>query len=153
MKKKDIEWIRASSSMPIVSNVVEIDGRGYLDGGISDSIPLKFFEDKGYDKNIVITTQPYDYVKPEVKKKKAMKIALKKTPAIYDAMMKRHLMYNEEVRYIKEKEKEGDVLVIRPKDTLPINRISHDPDEMTLVYNIGRDIAEENIEKIKEYLG
>ena len=151
INRETMEWIRASSSMPLVSKVVEIDGHGYLDGGISDSIPLKFFESIGYDKNIVVTTQPEDYRKPAISKPKAMKIALKKYPAVFEAMSHRHEMYNEQVDYILQKEAEGEILVIRPKNALPIDRISHDPDEMTFVYNIGREVATEMLPKIKEF--
>ncbi|MCR5629310.1 patatin family protein [Eubacterium sp.] len=151
VNKETMEWIRASSSMPLVSKVVEINGHGYLDGGISDSIPLKFFESIGYDRNIVITTQPEDYRKPPISKEKAMKVALKKLPAVFEAMKHRHEMYNAQVDYILQKEAQGEILVIRPRNTLPIDRISHDPDEMTLVYNIGREVATEMMPQIKKF--
>ena len=57
------DWIRASASMPLVSKIVEIDGKKLLDGGMADSIPLKFFESIGYDRNVVVLTQPADYRK------------------------------------------------------------------------------------------
>ena len=57
----NFEWIRASASMPIVSNIVEIDGTKLLDGGVADSIPIRYFESIGYDKNVVILTQPRGY--------------------------------------------------------------------------------------------
>ena len=60
-----LEWVRASASMPLVSRIVEVGGRQMLDGGISDSIPLQYFQSIGYNKNLVILTQPRDYVKKE----------------------------------------------------------------------------------------
>jgi len=152
VNKESMEWIRASSSLPIVSKIVEIDGKGYLDGGISDSIPLKFFEEQGYDRNVVITTQPIDYRKPPMKKKKAIKVALKKWPKVYEKLENRHNMYNEQVEYILKKEEAGEVFVIRPTCALPIGRVSHDPDEMTLVYNIGREVGEKNLEALLGFL-
>ncbi|MCI6882292.1 MAG: patatin family protein, partial [Lactobacillus johnsonii] len=62
-KEADLQWIRASSSIPVFARPVEIGSRKYWDGGISDSIPIKFFEKIGYDKNVVILTQPLSYRK------------------------------------------------------------------------------------------
>ena len=142
-KTEDIEWIRASASMPLVSRPVEIDGGVYLDGGISDSIPLKFMEDQGYDKILVIETQPYDYVKGKQKYMPLVRWMLRKYPNMIKAMEDRYIMYNEEKRYIREKEARGEVLVVRPKEPLAINPIENDPSEIERVYNHGRERGEE----------
>lgn len=148
-----LEWIRASASLPLVSNVVEIDGYKLLDGGITDSIPLKFFCDNSYDKNIVILTQPKDYLKTKNQLMPLVKKVLKKYPGIVEAMSNRHIMYNKAVEYVTEKERAGFAFVIRPETTLPAGRVDMKPDKLWETYNIGRQIAEKNIEKIKEYLG
>lgn len=148
-----MQWIRASASMPLVSQVVEVGGYKLLDGGISDSIPLKFFEEKGYDKNIVILTQPEGYVKGKNKLVGLMKIALRKYPAVVETMKKRHIVYNETTDYIKQRELKGEVLVIRPETDLKIKRTEKEPEELRRVYEKGRAVAEKMLPQIKEYLG
>lgn len=136
--RKDIKWIQASASMPLVSRPVEIDGGVYLDGGISDSIPLKFMEEKGYDKILVIETQPREYVKGKQKYMPLVRLMLKKYPGMIKAMEDRYLMYNEEKRYIREKEEKGEIDVIRPLEPLNISAIEKDPKELERVYQLGR---------------
>ncbi len=141
--EEDLEWIKASASMPLVSRLVKIDGGVYLDGGTSDSIPLKFMEDKGYDKILVIETQPKDYIKGPQKYMPLIRLLLRKYPNMVKCMEDRHLMYNEEKRYIREKEARGEVFVIRPKAPLRINPIEKDPNEIERVYKLGREAGEE----------
>lgn len=147
-----MEWIRASASMPLVSRMVELEGRKYLDGGIADSIPLQYFESIGYDKNIVVLTQPIDYVKSPNKLLPLMKLKLKKYPNLLKTIAERHNVYNETSRYIRNREKEGAVLVIRPEAPLPVGRVEHDPKKLRLAYELGRRAAERRIDEIKAYL-
>ncbi len=148
---EDINWIRASASMPIVSRPVEIDGGIYLDGGTADSIPLRFMEDKGYEKILVIETQPGDYVKGKQKYMPLLKYTFRKYPNMIKALEDRDIMYNEEKRYIREREKSGDVLVIRPKEALNISPIEKHPEELERVYKLGRE-AGDNILKKETWL-
>ena len=145
------DWIRASASMPLASKVVELEGMKVLDGGVSDSIPLEFFESIGYEKNVVILTQPDGYVKEHIKLMPLMRIALRRYPKMIEAMDKRHLMYNKELVYVYEAEKAGCAFVIRPDEPLPIGHFSHDPEEMQRVYDIGREMGEGYIEEIKKF--
>ncbi len=140
---EDIEWIRASASMPLVSRPVKINGGEYLDGGTSDSIPLKFMEKQGYDKILVIETQPADYVKPKQKYMGLIRFVFRKYPKMIRAIEERYIMYNKEKQYIKEREKKGDILVIRPKESLNISPVEKHPEEIERVYNLGRREAEE----------
>jgi predicted patatin/cPLA2 family phospholipase len=82
-----------------------------------------------------------------------MRIGLRKYPQMIEAMDKRHLMYNQELEYVRQAEREGRCLVIRPDEKLPIGHISHDPEEMQRVYDIGRQKGEEYIEQIKKFFG
>ena len=148
---EDLLWIQASASMPLVSRFVEIEGGLYLDGGTSDSIPLKFMEDKGYDRNLVIETQPVDYIKGPQKFMPLVRLMLGKYPEMVHSMEVRHLMYNQEKRYIREKEKNKEVLVIRPKAPLNINPIEKNPDEIERVYQLGREAGEEKLSEIREF--
>lgn len=146
------DWVRASASMPVVSRAVELDGMKLLDGGITDSIPLKFFESIGYLRNIVILTQPRDYVKHPNKAMPLIKISLRKHRGAVEAMMRRHVMYNEQTSYVAMAENEGRCLVIRPDSKLPIGHISHDPEEMQRVYDIGRETGLRHVEAMKKFL-
>lgn len=146
------DWIHASASMPLVSNIVEIDGLKLLDGGMSDSVPLKYFESIGYDKNIVILTQPDSYIKKKDSLLPLIKIVYKKYPGIVNAMKKRHIMYNETIEYIRQKEKSGEILVIRPSEALPISRVEKDPDNLQKAYDIGVKLCSERIDEIKDFL-
>ncbi len=152
VRGENIEWVRASASLPLVSRIVEIDGYKLLDGGISDAIPLKYFQGIGYDKNIVILTQPEDYRKKENGLKSVFRAALKKYPKLIYAMEQRHIMYNDALDYIKAEEKKGNTLVLRPKEKLPIKRTSKDPKLLQKAYDLGRELAIERIEEIKEFM-
>lgn len=145
------EWIRASASMPLASKVVELGGRRLLDGGVADSIPLEYFESQGYDRNIVILTQPQGFVKEPNKLMPIMRIALRKYPDMIRAMAERHVMYNKELAYVAKAEKAGRCLVIRPEGKIPIGHISHDPEEMRHVYELGRQVGEKYMDSIKSF--
>ena len=145
------EWIRASASMPLVSKVVELQGRKLLDGGVADSIPLEYFESIGYERNVVILTQPKGYVKKPNKLLPLMRIALRKYPKMIKALEQRHIMYNHELDYVAKAESEGRCVVIRPEEKIPIGHVSHDPEEMRHVYEIGRAVGERYVEQIKEF--
>jgi len=142
------EWIRASASMPLASRVVTIGTQKLLDGGVSDSIPLVYHEHIGYHRNVVILTQPLGYQKHPSKLLPLMRIALRKYPNMVKAMERRHLMYNEELSYVANAEREGRCLVIRPDEKIPIGHVSHDPDRMRLVYETGRRVGERYIDRI-----
>ena len=149
---EDLTWIRASASMPIASKVVETTDYKLLDGGISDSIPLKYFEDLGYNKNVIILTQPKGYIKKPTKALPFIKVFLKDYPNVYKTMQNRHNDYNDTIKIIEEKEKNGDVLVIRPPEKLPVGRVEHNPEKLQLAYDIGRETALKQLEEIKEFV-
>ena len=146
------DWVRASASMPMVSRPVPLEGKKLLDGGVADSIPLEFFERQGYERNVVILTQPEGYKKKHNKLMPLLRIALREYPNMVEALDQRHLMYNTQLEYVKKREQEGKILVIRPKENLKIGHISHDPEEMQAVYDRGLVAAQENIEAIKRFL-
>ena len=145
------DWVRASASMPVVSNVVEIDGYKLLDGGMADSIPLQYFENQGYNKNVVILTQPEGYIKKASKAMPLIRLALRKYPAVVEAMKNRHIMYNNQLKYVKEAENRGEILVIRPEKPIPIGHICHNPEQMQAAYDMGREHGEKYLEKIRNF--
>lgn len=150
--EEGLEWMRASASMPLVSKIVKVSGKELLDGGIADSVPLEFFINKGYDKNLVVLTQPKGYVKKKNSLIPLIKITLRKYPKLIKAMSNRHIIYNNQTQYTENAEKEGKAFVIRPKESLPIGRLEKNPETLRKVYNLGREQALESLDKIKEYL-
>ncbi len=146
------DWIRASASMPLASKVVALEGMKVLDGGVADSIPLSYFESIGYERNVVILTQPEGYVKEHNQLMPFMRMALRKYPRMIEALDKRHIMYNAQLEYVRQAEREDRCLVIRPEESLSIGHISHDPDDMQRVYDIGRSAGEKHLAAIRNFL-
>ena len=147
-----MEWLRASASMPIISKPVVIGDYEMLDGGIADSIPLRYFESEGFKKNIVILTQPKGFKKKLTKLMPVFKATMRKYPAIIEGMSRRHLMYNRELEYISQQQMAGKCLVICPSDTLPIGRTSLNAKKMQHVYDMGRKAGEDNLEAIRKFI-
>ena len=131
------EWIRASASMPVVARPVPLDGSWHLDGGLSDGIPLRYFESIGYDRNLVITTRPPGYRKIPSWKRLLASPFLLRWPAVRRVIATRPARYNATLDYIKSRAAAGAAFVISPKEPLPISRTCHDPDRMRRVYEIG----------------
>lgn len=150
--RQELEWIRASASMPFVSRIVEADGLKLLDGGISDSIPLRFMESRGYDRNVVVLTQPRDYEKKPNRTLPMIKVKYRKYPELIKAVAERHNMYNSQLKYIRRAEQEGRTFVIAPPEKLPIGHLEHDPDVLREVYRIGRKAATERLDEIRLFL-
>ena len=148
--EKDLKWMQASASMPVVSRPVSVDGYVLLDGGISDSVPYRYMEELGYRHNLIILTQPESYRKS--KASPVMKLLLRKYPAIAKAMEVRHEMYNRQMEEIKEREQSGEAFVIRPSEPLGISRTERDPDMLERVYRIGRGCAESALPELKRFL-
>ena len=149
---EDIEWMRASASMPLVSRVVRLDGMELLDGGIMEAVPLHFMEEQGYDRNIVILTQPLGYVKKKNELMPLIRLMLRKYPKLVEAMATRHERYNRQTEEIERREKAGELLVLRPPEALGISRTEKNPDELERVYRIGRSEAERRLTEIRNFL-
>lgn len=149
---EDMLWLRASASMPIVSTPVLIDGRRYLDGGIADSIPLKRFEDMGYEKNVVILTQPRDFVKPKQNHTALLKRSLRNFPKAYDDLMKRHVTYMEERMYVEKRVREGKALAVYPPKALDIPSVCHKPEELMRVYLEGVKTGKQVLPALQAFL-
>ena len=133
-----LEWFRASASMPLVSKPVELDGKKLLDGGMSDSIPLKFFQSLGYEKNIVVLTQPKGYRKKSSSFDSLFKYFHRDYPKIAETMINRPAMYNAEIEYVEAQAVLGKTLVIYPDEKLEIGRMEQNRDKMYQVYELGR---------------
>jgi len=151
--RKDIIAVRASSSLPLVSRNVKIDGELYLDGGISDPIPVRKSMRDGNRKNVVIMTKEEGYVREPV----GGLLALLKTrylhyPKVYELMRERHLSYNATVQYIEEKQRDGELFVIRPKQKSGVGRIEKDREKMKALYEEGYLDAQNCYSDLLRYL-
>ncbi|MBO7592205.1 MAG: patatin family protein [Bacteroidaceae bacterium] len=147
-----LEWFRATSSMPIVSIPVEIDGMKLLDGGLVDCIPLKHLQSLGYERNIVILTQPKGYQKKPNKMIPLFRLFHHKYPKIAECMKHRHEMYNAQLQYIQEQAAKGNVLAIYPDHPLNIGRIELDEPKLRAIYQHGREKAQSMLEDVKRFL-
>ena len=148
----ELEWLRASASMPLASRIVEVGGRRMMDGGISDSIPLRFMQHIGMKKNVVILTQPRGYIKRQTKAVPMLKAVYKNYPLFVKACSDRHKMYNRELAYIRKAEQSGNTLVIAPPKKLPIGHIEHDEENLQRVYLIGRQVGIEKLKEVRKFL-
>jgi len=146
------EWIRASASMPVVAQPVEVGGRLLLDGGLADSIPLEFMMGRGYDRNVVILTREDGYRKTAEHGLWLMKALLRKYPKVIEALKHRPAMYNRQLQVVKEQERAGNAFVFRPMKPLDVSRTTHDYKEMNRVYQQGRDEALQRLDELKKFL-
>lgn len=145
------DWIRASASMPMVSRVVEVGGFTLLDGGMSDSIPLRFMQGLGYGRNVVILTRPRSYVK-KPSNPALLKIGLRKYPAMIRVMTARHTMYRFQREVVFESERRGETFVLCPDAELDIGRVEHDPGKLRQAYDEGRKVALRELDRIKAFM-
>lgn len=150
--KADLQWFRASASMPLVSRIVDIEGQKLLDGGVSDSIPLSQAISMGCQKNIVILTQPKNYVKKPNKMLPLIKIKYKKYPLFVETMANRHVLYNEQISLVENAENQGNAFVFRPKEPLPVSRTEKDPLNLRQAYEIGRRDCLSKFTGLKDFL-
>ena len=149
---RDMEYFRASASMPVVSRIVEVDGYKLLDGGITDSIPLLSMERRGYPRNVVILTQPLGFVKKKSGMLPLLRVTMRDYPYTIKAMEVRHIRYNRQAAYVRQQELAGSAFVIRPPHSLDISRTEHDPAELRRVYDIGRAEIESRLTEMKAFL-
>ena len=148
---EEIEKIRASASMPFCSRIVDIDGKKYLDGGISDSIPVRAAMEMGYDKLIVVLTQPADYVKGPMNER-LIRAYYRKYPNLVNTLVNRHATYNAQSEDVKQLEAEGKVFVLRPKEKLRIDRLEKKPERLKAVYELGLEDTNARMKALADYL-
>lgn len=149
---EDMDWFRASASMPVFSRPVRIRNYTLLDGGISDSIPLRFMEKIGYGKNVVVLTQPSDYIKEKQDHMSAIRVLLRKYPHIVSDLAGRHRRYNHQTAYVKHQAAAGTAFVIQPDEPLNIGQTEHDPEELRRVYMTGRRAATKRLDDLRAFM-
>ena len=147
----EIDYMRASASLPYFSRIVEINGGKYLDVGCSDSIPIKAFREMGYGRNIIVLTRHDGYTKKQEHGLLA-RLKYRKYPEFVKALLGLSERYNETLEYIKMLEKNGEVFVIRPSRPLTIGRMEHDPERVRAVYEIGVEDARREMNALAQWL-
>lgn len=148
---EQMEAFRATSSMPIVSKIVEIEGKKYLDGGVSDSIPVQKFIEMGYDKIIVVLTRPLEYRK----KPSSMclfKLFYRKYPKLVERWANRYSEYNQAVEQVIQLNEKQQIFVIRPSKTLKIGRLEKDVNKIQAMYDLGVEDVKNALVRLKSYL-
>lgn len=147
-----LEWIRASASLPMVSRPVNIGGYTLLDGGISDSIPLRYFQQQGYERNVVILTQPLGYRKKPSGVQWLSRLLIRRYPKVVECLAQRHEMYNAQLDYVMQQANEGNTLIIAPPATLPIGRVEQKPEKLRLITRMGREACLRQLDEIRDFL-
>lgn len=150
--RKDIIAVRASSSLPLLSRIVEIDNKKYLDGGISDSIPIRKSIEDGHKKNIVLLTRDINYRKSKNNLMPLLKIKYKKYPNLLKSIKNRHEMYNDTLDFIEEERKSNNAFVIRPKSPVKIGRLEKDKTKLKALYDQGYNDAKDYFNDLLKFL-
>ena len=148
--REQLEVLRASGSMPFVSEIVEFNGSKYLDGAITDSIPLQKALDEGYGKIVVVLTRTENYLK----RKECLPYSLvyRKYPKFVECGKRHFEMYNETLKLVKKHENDGRIVVLRPSLNLKIARVEKNLDKLNAIYNLGVSDCTANLDEIKKYL-
>ena len=149
----DLDAIRASTSLPLVTPVVELNGHLYLDGGIADSVPVEHvLEDAGFDRAIVVLTQDRGYKKSAYEFMPAARARYGEYPYLLDALQTRHERYNEQREHIWAYEDEGRALVLAPQKPVTVKHVEHDAAKLLDLYIQGRQETARQLGAIKEFL-
>lgn len=138
--KRIIDIVRASSSLPYVCPIAEVDGVKMLDGGIADSLPIERARSLGYDNNVVVVTRNKGYRKSN-KPSFVPPFAYAKYPALREALRRRNMEYNRQISYIESLEERGEIVVIRPQKPIEVGRMERDTKRLLALYEEGYDIA------------
>ena len=150
--KEDIDAIRASASLPLVSRNVRIGEGLYLDGGISDPVPIQKSILDGNRKNVVVLTKEEGFVRKPSEHLELVRLRYLRYPKVYELMAKRHIVYNSMLDYLKRQQENGQAFVLRPKVKSSVGRIEKDAEKLKALYEKGYHDAEENFELLQSYL-
>ena len=149
---EDIEAVRASASLPLISNMVEYHGKKYLDGGVSDSIPIKKAIADGCDRNVLVLTQAPGYRKEPNKALGAMKLKYRDYPHLVEAVARRHIMYNDTLDFIERQVAAGKLFVLRPDQKPGVGRVERDPKKLRHLHDTGYAVARREMPRLRAFL-
>ena len=148
----DLDWIRASASVPLLARPVELDGCELLDGGIANSIPAAWMVAQGYDRNVVVLTQPAGFVKEPNRLMPLLERAYGAYPKLVELLANRHVRYNAQLEEVARLERDGKALVIRPSESVKAPLAVKDPEVLERIYQVGRRDGEARIADVRRYL-
>lgn len=150
--KGKMDIVKASSWLPYVSPMVEYDGKKFLDGGISDPIPIKKSMQDVNDRNVIILTQPKGYQKQPSKAALLAKLKYRRYPKLVALLAARHQLYNDTLAYIDRLETDGQAIVLRPSESLGLSRLEKDAEKLKAAYRLGYADAMAKAEAIKKMM-
>ena len=141
----------ASSSIPLLSRPAAIGGRLFFDGGVSDSIPVKYALGK-HEKAVVVLTRPRGYRKGILKNRALLKFVFRKHPEFMETLLKRNEAYDKTLDFCDQMEKEGKLLIIAPSPEFSIGRTEQNFDKRIGLYNHGYEVVGKEVENILAFL-
>ena len=151
MAQDDYAPVKGSSCVPVICKPYPVKGRLMLDGGMSDSIPLRFMNAKGHEKNVVVLTRPRDYIKG-ASNTVIPGLLMSRYPAMLDAMNNRHAMYRCQREYVFAQEAAGRAFVICPDAALDMKHTEHDPVKLKAAYDEGRRVMLRELERLRQFI-
>lgn len=146
--------MRASSSMPLLSPIVELDGKKCLDGGIKIAVPYQKAIDDGYDRIIVVTTREHGFRKPFTSSALA-ELYLNRYymyPEFVKTLIDTPRMYGEQMNELDKLSASGRIYIVRPRDPVKVSRTESDTSKLLELYDIGRKIGMEQLESMRRYI-
>ena len=141
----------ASSSIPLLSQPVDIKGELFLDGGVADPIPVRYALSK-YQKAVVVLTRPRGYRKEENGNYALFKFAFRKYPKFLEALLRRNMEYNKTLDFCDQMEKEGRLFILAPLQEYLIGRTEKNLDKRLGLYNHGYSTINQDIESFNQFL-
>ncbi len=146
-----VEYLRASGSLPFLSKPVKVNDIPYLDGGVADSIPVKYFLENGYEKIIVVMTKVKGF-RPQMKIP-FTKIFYKDYPKFAEVLKHRNEFYSSQCDYIDKLEDENKIVVIRPSRKIKVSTTEANKEKLQEMYDLGVNDCEQKLNEIKKHLG
>ena len=148
----EMNYIRASASLPLLSKIVEIHDKKYLDGGVADSIPFEPMFKNGFERAVVILTRPLGYRKKLCKALPLIKFAFRNHPKFVEAVATRHIRYNRALDNLAKLESEGKVFIFRPSQLIKISDIERNKKKIAQLYELGKEDAHTKMPELLKFL-
>ena len=144
---------RASSSMPLLTPIVNIDNVPYLDGGLADSVPIRRAQQMENEKIVVILTKNQGYRKSVLSPtmQRVYKRAYKSYPNLIRTIFRRSFEYNKTMNYLDQLEKRGEIFILRPQ-VKPVSRLERNKETLHAFYEHGYKYTERKFDDLMEYL-
>ena len=150
--QRDVAIIRASASLPLISRMVRIGGKAYLDGGVADSIPIRRSIEDGHAFNVVVLTQAAGYRKTPNRALPLMRLRYARYPKLVDAIARRHADYNASLALVEEEARAGRAFILRPDEPPEVGRVEKDPQKLRRLHDVGYAVANREYDALLQFL-